>query len=90
MAKNKDISLNGGQDLTAQQKLEAKKKKKKRKVARIVVLSVVGTLILLMGSCIYLATIPWNILSFQDPPYFAASRARSISTAPANACITIR
>ncbi len=53
MAKNKDISLNGGQELTAQQRLEMKKKKKKRKVVRIVVLSIVGTLLLLLGSCIF-------------------------------------
>lgn len=56
MAKNKEIALNGGQEMTAQQRLEQKKKKKRRKTVRIVVLSIVGTLILLMGSCIYMVS----------------------------------
>ena len=53
MAKTKEISLNGSEEMTSQQKLETKKKKKRRKVVRIVVFSIVGTLLLLIGGCVF-------------------------------------
>ena len=55
MAKTKEISLNGSpEELTSQQKLENKKKKKKKKVVRIVVFSIIGTLLLLIGGCVFM------------------------------------
>lgn len=54
MARNKEINLYGGtQEPTSQQKLADKKKKKKRKTVRIVVFSIVGTLLLLIGGCVF-------------------------------------